>query len=334
MTDEDKPPVLRLSPLLRGVLAFLSVGLAGVHFFFPTLPVDGILLGLLGFAGFVMFFDVQSFQLGGITAARRLENAQRALDSAAPPEPALLPPPPTPATGAAAREQRPSEPTSIQTEAPLEPLERFLWAVEQIRIELTILAGNYGRLPERTSHTALHVGLLLKLLAPTKALTPELAQAIRLLWQTRSEIAHGASTRGRLTQAADSLALDVLNTLRSIPRDYTRIREPEIELFRDEALTQPHDATGVMLAKIDASGKVSSINVYPKRREYSLGQFVTWEWDLDAVFREPAWYKDPDTEKVHEAFSQSATFTGRPYPPDWGLEYKIPDPDAGLQFGR
>jgi hypothetical protein len=104
-------------------------------------------------------------------------------------------------------------------------------------------------------------------------------------------------------------------------------------LFRDQSLSQYHDTRGVELASFDEIGMISAVGVFPRMALYTRGRFVSWEWSLDRVFDSEAWYHDAESNLARLAFNQSATFAGREYPAQWGLEYRLPRPDTGL-IGR
>jgi hypothetical protein len=136
----------------------------------------------------------------------------------------------------------------------------------------------------------------------------------------------------KVVDPAGDLAMDVVQALRAIPREYIRVRHAHISLFRDRSLTTPYQQThGVMLAQLTQEGRVTTVNVYPREAEYAAGRFVSWEWQQQRAFRDEAWYADPKTQEPKLAWSQAATFDGREYPQQWGLEYRLPRPDVGLE---
>ena len=70
--------------------------------------------------------------------------------------------------------------------------------------------------------------------------------------------------------------------------------------------------------------------VRPRSKEYALGRFVSWEWDMERTFEE-AWYEDSTKSLPKLAFSSSATFAGREYPEQWGIQWRLRSPEAGLR---
>lgn len=113
-------------------------------------------------------------------------------------------------------------------------------------------------------------------------------------------------------------------------RGYFRVSDPDVVLYRDQSLSQYHDTRGVELVSVDDSGTVTIVGVYPRLSAYSRGRFVSWEWTFERNFDSEAWYRDPKSNLANLAFSSAATFIGREYPAQWGLEFHLPRPDLGL----
>jgi hypothetical protein len=293
--------------------------------------IDGVFLGLLAFGAFVWLFDVESVEWQGIRAQRkRIKSVQSALQRA-PKATALIAPPEPPAPPAEPAQPQPQTVTvhtrPVDLDVPTDRSDRLLWGAEQIKVELVVLLGNSGRLP----HVAAWSDYALSELAPVAAaagvITPALAEAVR----TVATIRKMAIFR-KVVDPAGDLAMDVVQALRAIPREYIRVRHAHISLFRDRSLTTPYQQThGVMLAQLTQEGRVTTVNVYPREAEYAAGRFVSWEWQQQRAFRDEAWYADPKTQEPKLAWSQAATFDGREYPQQWGLEYRLPRPDVGLE---
>lgn len=328
---DERPPLLRLGAVPRIAITLVLLGLAGLHAFKPDLGIDGVFLGLLAFAGFVYFFDIESLDWQGIRARKRVREAKTALEVTlrdAPGPPGLPSPKAPEITGAdAARLNEAAIVHTVEIREPSDPLESLLWNVEQIRVELTVLAGNSGRLPAAINPFQLPISTLVQVLQPTNSLRPELISAANAVNQARNIAVHRAFRGDR--QATD-LAKEVLSELRAIPRAYIRVARPDVPLFRDRLLETPHDAKGVMLIQIDARGTVQPENVYPRRLHYERGDLVTWQWDMSKVYEENAFFRHHTTGQGVMAFGSAAVFVGRPYPKEWDLVSRLPAPDQGL----
>jgi hypothetical protein len=249
---------------------------------------------------------------------KKNKKAQRAVP-AAPKAPALVAP------------QTQSQIVTVHTapvdlNPPTDPSARLLWGAEQIKVELVVLLGNAGRLPRVAAWSDYALSELAPIAAATGVITPALAESVRTVATIRK-----TAIFSQVVDPGSDLAMDALQRLREIPREYVRVRHAHISLFRDRSLSTPYQQThGVLLAQLAQDGRVTTANVYPRQTDYAVGRFVSWEWNQQRSFRDEAWYADPKTQEPKLAWSQSATFVGREYPEQWGLEYRLPNPTMGL----
>jgi len=215
---------------------------------------------------------------------------------------------------------------------PVEPGERLLWAAEQIRVELIVLAGNGGYLRDRRPWTGYHSMLVAGLLTTNQVISPELFGPLGTVVTARNDFAHGQLRTSRLVESSATLALEVLTKLREIKRNYIRVRLGDVDLYTDQLLTTVVQETrGVMLVELDGEGAILNTHVFPRGEAYARGFFVSWEWNGARTFHQEAWYADPKTGRAKMAWSSAATFIGRQYPRQWELEYRFPRPDVGLE---
>ncbi len=335
--SENPRPLLPLSHVWRAAIAVLLLSLAGLHLFLPTLAIDAIFLGLLAAALGILFFDVESFEWHGISVRRIQEKIQEtgkiveAVEIPAEPPATLEPPKPSEKPEFVIEDEGIVHRAPLELMPPVERVERLLWGAEQIRIELILIAGNSGHLKERVTWDQYSIRSLVRILAQSKILPAGLADSIVKTLDLRNEVVHpGRRLDPALVSASADLAMDVLNKLRSIKRQCIRIREPDVTMYKDRSLSVLHDTRGVMLTQLDETGKVLNISVYPRLQEYTKGRFVSWEWNMKRVFDSEGWYLDPGTSRAKAAWRQSATFAGREYPQQWGLEYYFSHPDVGL----
>ena len=358
-TDNDeaaKGPLLRLKPWQRVVGIVVSVAFAVAHVVRPDWAIDAVFLGLLAFAVYVAFFDVESFELLGMRAQRRrIARAQEELDKAPPSTKAVIPPP-APATKVTEALDALTEKGLIEKKgryyslwadnawvkfqnpdpwhfyygrrSAVTPQVRqaalFLLALEDIRVELVILAGNSGLLQRVADWESYQTEELIEYLQPTKVLSAELVRAVRTVTSARNDAVHSS-----IAEAAYQLAMDVVQKLRDIPRPYFRVREPNVEVFKDPALQVPHENSAVMLAQINQDGTTQPPNVYPRKLDYTKGRFVSWQWDLSSEAGQ-AWYRNPSSSQPELAWGAASLFAGREYPEQWHLELRLPTPDYGL----
>lgn len=323
----------------RALIAFLLVFLALAHLFFPSLAIDPTFLGLLALAGIVALFDIERIEWLGIKARRirrELRSAEAALDNAGAPEVSLKPPPPSLNLAATGTVQDP-EPSTQATEPygldtlPEEPIGAVLWIAEQLRAELILMSGNAGQQIGRHGwqrYSALRVA---RDLLVRKRITQSHFAAVERVQELRSLAAHGQRVPGELLHEAALLGVKTIGALRALPREYYRVRGSDVPLFKDQALTEPHEATGVVIAHLDNEGSMVTVGAYPQGYPVTTGDFVTWDWDMAVVYEDEAWYQDPVTGVVTQAFSEAASFVGRPYPERWAVVDRFADPAVGLK---
>lgn len=340
MANHDDPgPLVPLSSFWRITLALTAVAIALLHLYFPDLAIDALFIGLLVAGGALVFFDVDSFEFGGLKARRQrqhLEEVQEEVAEVDVPDTApvaLTPPSPEehPFQGGATLGysgivHRPA----AELTPPVLPLERLLWGYEQIRIELIVLAGSGGQLPDRRSWEDYQAPALASLLASKDMIPSGLVTPIHEVTQIRNELVHGGSQASLgVLRAAGDLAMETLAKLRGVKRHYVRVLNPHVVVYRDQSLSALiQDLAGVMIAQVEDDGTVSAIEVYPRGMPYVRGRFVSWEWDMEKVAKVEAWYEDSQSRSAKMAWSSSATFVGREYPTQWGLEYRLPHLDV------
>lgn len=140
------------------------------------------------------------------------------------------------------------------------------------------------------------------------------SESIRTFWRLRNEIVHGKKVEpARNTVIFLDVGLNLLETVRSIPRQTITVYKKGIELFADSDCSETiADATGVILKITSDDGIKTRFQIFPttKSNYYREGQEVSWEWDLSKVW-DSAWYIDPDTNEKQAAWGSSGEFTGR-----------------------
>lgn len=338
--QEDLGAVIPLTKRLRTLLGALFAVLSLAHIARPTLGIDAVSIGLVVAAVVIIFFDVDGFEWKGVKARRlqrNVEHAESIVASVTVPTEKIAPPASPSSTefqpGAPGFEGVVHQPI-LELNPPVDRLERFLWAYEQIRIELIVISGNAGIFDERVTFDRYQPRRLTASLIASSRIPEGLGEPVGTITRLRNEVVHSTTKLSRdLLDSSADLAIDVLLKLRSVKRNYIRVRNPDVHLFRDQSLSQYHEARGVELASFDEAGLISAVGVFPRMLLYAHGRFVSWEWTLDRVFDNEAWYHDSESNLAKPAFSESATFAGREYPAQWGLEYRLPRPDAGLTGG-
>ena len=140
---------------LKWAIGTIALVLAGVHVAFSALAIDGVLMGLLGIAVLFFFFDIDSIEWQGVRArqvSKRVDRAEQKLEGY---KPIGVLAAAEPSVDLIEEETDVSTPVVHHEPAELTPptdlLDRFLWASEQIRIELIVLAATSKNNPLRSA---------------------------------------------------------------------------------------------------------------------------------------------------------------------------------------
>jgi len=346
---KGEAPLIRFSRPARWIVAGGCLVMAAGRILLQW-PIDALSAGLIGAGVLILFARIKKVGWGGVEASfeEQVAQATQKLEAAEEPPTAIKPPPPPKPLEPIVIEPGPAEvvveghapavvispakPAPRSSLPPTNPTERVLWAVEQIRRELIILAGNSGNLPQRQLEWDQYRSEpLARNLLRRGMIAEEVLRAVTVVSEARNELVHAGLSAEELTRT-DTLTLELLQKLRDVKRQYTRVREPNPAVFVDDHLTVPYEQVkGVMLVTIDEQGQTLNISVYPRGVEYERGRLVSWEWDLKRGSDDEVFYTHPVTGNPTVAWSESAMFVGRQYPKEWELEYRLPNPNAGLE---
>lgn len=136
--------------------------------------------------------------------------------------------------------------------------------------------------------------------------------SLKLFWEVRNRLVHGGhADEEEILRAIDS-GLTILKALRAFPRETNFVYRPGVEVFQDPACTIPWANTkGVILETETPGGTRRFFRIFPTTRtHFQKGKRVAWEWDNSTVWKD-AWYKDPDTGEIKQAWNSSMEFVGR-----------------------
>ncbi len=76
-----------------------------------------------------------------------------------------------------------------------------------------------------------------------------------------------------------------------------------------ECTKQVSDASLLILEPLDPADTIQELDVAPTRREYKVGQFVTWELNNKKLW-ETCWYRNPETGRIEQAWAFHVEFIG------------------------
>jgi hypothetical protein len=71
------------------------------------------------------------------------------------------------------------------------------------------------------------------------------------------------------------------------------------------------DVKGVIVEAVNPLGKSKTFSIHPTTKtHFKKGQQVAWEWEGHNSWGD-TWYRDPDTNQIKHAWSESTEFVGR-----------------------
>lgn len=135
--------------------------------------------------------------------------------------------------------------------------------------------------------------------------------SIKHFGEARSKLVHGGeATTDDILRAIDSGVI-ILNALRAIPLELNVVYHPGVDIFEDHLCKNMlPNVKGVILETETPGGTRKFFRIFPTtHKHFRKGQRVAWEWNDQLVWG-PAWYKDPDSGEIKNAWSSSMEFVG------------------------
>jgi len=243
-----------------------------------------------------------------IELAASLDRLEAAASAAAS-EVAALPPAPEPSEPSAKDTSDGSDIGRILSLSGQSPKAALLLLASEMEREVRQLVARLGLLKGRRT-VSLREGIVA--LQQWDGLPVHVPSSVEQFYKIRSRLVHGQDvTNDDVLRGIDS-GVTILRTLEGIPRETNVVYHPGVEIFSDAACTQRIDgAKGVILETKSPGGTISSRRIFPSTREhFRRGKVVAWEWSDEHQFG-PAWYRDPESKEIKEAWSSSLEFVGR-----------------------
>lgn len=141
---------------------------------------------------------------------------------------------------------------------------------------------------------------------------PNLSGSLMLFDDVRNKIIHSAAaTDDDALRALDS-GMTILRALNALPNEVNVVYHPGVEIFSDATCTKPiPNAKGIILETTSPGGVMKTFRIFPTTRtHFQKGKQVAWEWNMQEGWS-AAWYRDPDTGAIREAWNSSLEFIGR-----------------------
>ncbi len=141
---------------------------------------------------------------------------------------------------------------------------------------------------------------------------PNLTASLRTFDDLRNKIIHGADATEADALRALDMGMTVLRALSVLPNEINVVYNPGVDIFTDEHATQLiPDAKGVILETTSPGGMVKTFRIFPTTRtHFQKGKQVSWDWNMKRIWP-AAWYHDPDTGEIKQAWLSSAEFIGQ-----------------------
>ncbi|MGO9244254.1 MAG: hypothetical protein ACLQDC_05715 [Verrucomicrobiia bacterium] len=146
-----------------------------------------------------------------------------------------------------------------------------------------------------------------------KLLLPHVSGSLKQFWEVRNRIVHGhGATDDDVLRAIDS-GMSILRALRAVPRQTFTVLHPGVPVYSDaDGKTLIASAKGVILEGTGPGGVEKTRMIFPTTRDhFRKGQKVAWEWSFERQWG-TAWYRDPETSELKQAWGSAVEFTGRP----------------------
>lgn len=109
---------------------------------------------------------------------------------------------------------------------------------------------------------------------------------------------------------AIEVGINILRSIKAVPRQITWVIDPDIELYSDpEAKEKMQDVKGVLLKSMSTTR--TFYHLFPSTKTHFIkGHRVAWEWESENAW-EKVWYKDPDTGEIKIAWTSATEFVGQ-----------------------
>ena len=143
-------------------------------------------------------------------------------------------------------------------------------------------------------------------------LPKHVSSSLRLFWDTRNKIIHGGETEDRNILSAIDSGVTILRTLQSLPRETNWVHNEGVPIYSDLACEHEiQGVKGIILRTESPSGARTFYRIFPSTRtHFKKDKRVAWEWSFERNWKD-AWYKDPETNEIKQAWNSSAEFVGR-----------------------
>lgn len=198
---------------------------------------------------------------------------------------------------------------SIIDESGRSPIAALFLLATEVEKEAKLALASSGKLGGRSK---LSLQQIINELDSHYGLPKHVASSLRLFWDTRNKIIHGAEADERNIFSAIDSGIIILRSLQAIPNETSWVHNEGVEVYSDENCQKViQGVKGIILKTASTGGSKISYRIYPSTRaHFKKGKKVAWEWTFANSWSN-AWYKDPESGEIKCAWSSSAEFIGR-----------------------
>lgn len=222
---------------------------------------------------------------------------------------ALPPAPAVPSESAVATAAPDAIAERVLTVASSSPKAALLLLAAELERTLTQLLASLGVLGGR-DFVAFAEGIAM--LSRGGQIPPSLRSSVDLFYRLRNRLVHGKSADDDDIMRAIDSGLSILRALEGIPHERHYVYHPGVPIYSDPQCTQVIEgARAVILETQGPDTGARLLHAFPSTlTHFQKGRRVAWEWSRAHRFNE-AWYRDPDTNAIAHAWSESSEFVGR-----------------------
>jgi hypothetical protein len=198
----------------------------------------------------------------------------------------------------------------VLNEAARSPKAALLLLASEVEREVRELLATFGRLGDKPYPPFREA---IRMLQQNGTLPEHVLSSVELFWEVRNRLVHGRDASDDAVLRAIDSGITILRALRAIPREVHTVLHPGVDVYADPEGQRILDGVrGVILESRgpDATAMLSRRMFATTKTHFQKGKRVAWEWEVDRAFG-AAWYRDPDTQEIKQAWSGSLNLVGR-----------------------
>jgi len=191
----------------------------------------------------------------------------------------------------------------------LSPITALLQLSSEIEKEIMNLIASNGWINQMRSYS---LNRITEELNRRGAITNHIYESLLGFRQVRNQLVHGGKADAANIMRAIDSGITILGAIQTIPREINIVYHPGVDIYSDkECGTKREGVRGLILETISPGGAIKSKRIFPTTKmDYIKGKRLTWEWS-NSLECGDSWYKDPDTNEIMHAWTESYEFVGK-----------------------